>query len=125
MRSFRDRFDTLEQHADGNRSRPKPREFRQPSPYRLRESGWNDQLYSFQSTSTNVRSSPGGRPDHLSTVISRLSVKFSGWSPVPAVSDALSRSSPKRSSSALHASVSPSVYRRNRSSVRRESSHSV
>ena len=49
----------------------------------------------------------------------------SEWSPVAAESDAFSRSSPKRSSSALPASIRPSVYRRNRSSVRRDCSNSV
>ena len=35
--------------------------------------GWTNQFCWFQSTRTNVRSSPGGRPDQLSTVVRRLS----------------------------------------------------
>ena len=57
--------------------------------------GWTNQLCSFQSTRTNVRSSPGGRPDHLSTVVNRSSVTRFGWSPVAAESDAFDPLEPK------------------------------
>ena len=55
-----------------------------------------NQPCSVQSTRTSVRSSPGGRPDHRSTVVRILSATPSERYSVAAMSDALSRSSPKQ-----------------------------